>query len=98
MSVAEPYDWQVSFESDADCTVSTFDARPEPPDSEKLVGLMLTVVPLFRYAAPPFTVSAPPVGAVVSDWAVKVRPGPVTPAPFVAVASALCVVEEASNV
>src|SRR3954451_23448711 len=78
-------------------TASTFEARPEPDDSEKFVVAMLTLVPAFRYAAPPFTVRSPPVGAVVSACAVNVRPGPVRPAPFVAVMSPLCVVDEASK-
>src|SRR5439155_391669 len=37
-------------------------------------------------------------GAVVSDCAVNVLPGPVTAAAFVAVTEPLCVVDEASNV
>src|SRR4051794_2015721 len=98
MSVAPPYDPQMPFESEADSTVSTLVARPEPAGSLKLVALIPTLVPLFRYAVAPLTVRAPPVGAVVSAGAVTVRPEPVSPAPFVAVASALCVVEETSNV
>ena len=36
-------------------------------------------------AAMPLAVNAPPVGAFVSSWAVKVRPAPVSPALFCAV-------------
>ena len=37
-------------------------------------------------AAVPLAVTAPPAGAVESDWAVKLVADPVVPAPFVAVA------------
>ena len=39
----------------------------------------------------PLAVNAPPVGAVVSDWAVKLVPALESPALFCAVAEPLCV-------
>ena len=67
--------------------------------------LIVSVVPLFRKlvvppaeAAVPLAVNAPPVGAVVSDWAVKLAPAPVSPALLVAVTVPLPVGEPAVKV
>src|SRR4051794_15743469 len=97
MSTAAPYDVQASPEREPVSTVSAFAAMPDSVAdcvSSKFVAEIETVEPPVRYALPPLTVSAPPVGAVVSARAVKARPAPATPALFVAVADPVCVVEE----
>ena len=46
----------------------------------------------------PLAEKAPPLGAVESNWAEKLVPEPVTPAPFVAVTDALPVGDAAVKV
>ena len=60
-----------------------------------VVPLVIELVEPPPVAAVPLTVSAPPVGAVPSDWAPKTVPAPVRPAPFLAVTVAAPVGEAA---
>ena len=60
-------------------------------------AVMLLAVPAPE-AAWPLAVRAPPVGAVESDWAVKLAPEPVSPALFVAVTDAVPVGDAAVKV